>query len=95
MKCHGEGEYAYKTFRASLDLILGEEEAQRICDYYDQGNTGDVQTVISRETYKKLIYLDRLKHQQGKEESTILIKHYAEGYADPIAEGTESNEPEN
>lgn len=95
MKCHGEGEYAYKTFRASLDLILGKEEAQRICDYYDQGNTGDVQTEISLETYKKLVYLDGLKHQQGKEESTILIKHYAEGNAEPIAERTESEEPEN
>ena len=63
MKCHGEGEYAYKAFRASLDLILGKEEAQRICDYYDQGNAEDVETTISRATYKRLAYLDGLKHE--------------------------------
>lgn len=63
MKCHGEGEYAYKTFRASLDFILGQQEAQRICDYYQQGNTEDIETEISRATYKRLAYLDGLKHE--------------------------------
>lgn len=64
MKCHGDGEYAYKTFRASLDLILGKEEAQRVCDYYDQGNSEDIYANISRANIKRLAYLDGLKHEQ-------------------------------
>lgn len=61
MKCHGEGDYAYRVFRASLDLIFGKEEAQRICDYYDH-NDGDLTAYMTKENYDRIIYLDSLKH---------------------------------
>lgn len=61
MKCHGDGDYAYRVFRASLDLIFGKEEAQRICDYYDH-NDGDLTAYMTKENYDKIIYLDSLKH---------------------------------
>jgi hypothetical protein len=61
MKCHSEkGDYAYRVFRASLNLIFGNEEAERICTYYDK-NDGDIDAFISKETYRKLKYLDNLK----------------------------------
>lgn len=62
MKCHGDGEPAYKVFRPSLDLIFGKEKAQEICNQYDNGMKDDIHTEISEATYKKLIYLDSLKH---------------------------------
>lgn len=61
MKCFGDGEYSYKVFRASLDLIFGKEEAQRICDYYDR-NDGDLIAYMPKANYEKIIYLDSLKH---------------------------------
>lgn len=61
MKCHGSGDYAYRVFRASLDIIFGEEEAQRICDWYDT-HDGDMTAYIPKENYEKIVYLDSLKH---------------------------------
>ena len=60
MKCHGSGDYAYRVFRASLDIIFGYDEAQRICDYYDS-NDGDLEAFISRANFEKIKYLDSLK----------------------------------
>jgi 16S rRNA G966 N2-methylase RsmD len=61
MKCHSEkGDYAYRVFRASLNLIFGKEESERICTYYDK-NDGDIDAFITNETYQKLKYLDNLK----------------------------------
>ena len=62
-KCHGVGEPTYKTFRASLDLIFGIEESQRICDLLDQGSD-DFYAKISEDNYLKLKYLDGLKKEK-------------------------------
>lgn len=59
-KCHGRGKPAYITFRASLDLIFGIEEANRICEMLDH-KSGDFWAKISEENYLKLKYLDNLK----------------------------------
>lgn len=56
------GNQRSKVFRPSLDLIFGKEKAQEICDQYDNGMKDDIDTEISEATYKKLIYLDSLKH---------------------------------
>ena len=61
MKCHGEGEPAYRVFKASLDLILGEEQSDEICSKLD-GGSGDIEATIAKETYNKIKYLDSLKH---------------------------------
>ena len=63
-KCHGIGEPAYKTFRASLDLIFG-NDTQMICDRLEQGS-GDFTVKISEENYIKLKYLDSLKRKEKK-----------------------------
>ena len=60
MKCHGSGDYAFRVFRSSLNLIFGEKEAERICNYYES-NEGDLESWIPRENYEKLTYLDNLK----------------------------------
>ena len=61
-KCHGHGEPAYKTFRSSLDLIFGAEEADKICNKLEQTH-GDFDVKISEENYLKLKYLDNLKNK--------------------------------
>lgn len=61
MRCHGQGEPAYKTFRASLDLIFGPEEAARVCVALD-GGAGDVRATMPTTSYEALRYLDGLKH---------------------------------
>jgi len=61
MKCHGQGELAYKVFRASLDLIFGGDEAGRICAELDAG-AGDIMATMPRKSYDALLYLDGLKH---------------------------------
>ncbi len=61
MKCHGEGEPAYRCFRSSLDLIFGDEEAGRICAQLE-ANNGDVRADMPAASYWALHYLDGLKH---------------------------------
>ncbi len=63
LKCHGQGEPAYITFRASLDLIFGEGEAARICVKLAKGSK-DFMATVSKEQYHKLKYLDNLKHNE-------------------------------
>lgn len=61
MKCHGQGKPAYETFRASLDLILGKEQAERVCEHL-AARRGDIEAEITREIYDNIRYLDGLKH---------------------------------
>jgi len=67
MKCHikgrgsKKGEYAYKVFRPSLDLIFGKEEAERVCKLLDAGLENIKEAKISIEVYDKLNYLESLK----------------------------------
>lgn len=61
MRCHGSGQPAYRTFRASLDLLFGEDEATRICDALDAGDE-DITAQMTRANYDALRYLDGLKH---------------------------------
>ena len=74
-KCHGEGEPAYKTFRASLDLIFGDEEAQIICDRLDH-NGGDFYAKISEDNYLKLKYLDGLKTKKDNKVKILTLDNF-------------------
>jgi hypothetical protein len=60
MKCHGHGEPAYKVFRASLDLILG-DEADRVVKAIERGKD-NIKVKIPAQTYANIKYLDLLKH---------------------------------
>lgn len=62
LKCYNDGNKipAYKAFRASLDLIFGTEEAQRICDHFD-ARGGDIIAEMTRENYDKLRVNDEIK----------------------------------
>lgn len=61
MNCHGSGEPAYKVFSASLKIIFGDQEADRICKELDKGSN-DVVAKMPRKSYDALKYLDGLKH---------------------------------
>ena len=61
LKCHGTGEPAYKTFRASLDLIFGDDEAERVCEDLESGKSG-ITAKIPEGSYHAIRYLDGLKH---------------------------------
>lgn len=63
-KCHGIGDPAYVVFRASLDLIFGIEESEKICDRLCR-NYGDFYVKISEDKYLKLKYLDNLKNKKN------------------------------
>lgn len=62
LKCYNDGAKmpAYKAFRASLDLIFGMAEAERICALLDAGS-GDVAAYITEEVYNKLVTNDKSK----------------------------------
>jgi len=55
-KCHGYGEYAYKVFKASLDLLFGEKESDRIYTAMELG-ADDFYALMPIETYKKVKHL--------------------------------------
>ena len=61
MKCHGQGEPAYITFRASLDLILGNEEAERVCQELAKEEGKNIGANMPIDSFNKLKYLDSLK----------------------------------
>lgn len=65
MKCHGDGLYSYIVFRPSLNLIFGENEAQRICDELTMHMNDDVEIYgyMPIENYNNLKYLDGIKKQ--------------------------------
>jgi len=69
MKCHGTGQPAYKTFRASLDLILG-NEAERVIQQIEAGKD-NIKTKIPAQTYENLKYLDSLKHADATHKITV------------------------
>ena len=63
LKCHDkEGERAYITFNASLDLIFGEKESARIRKEMTTKDT-DFSAKMPIESYNNLKYLDSLKHK--------------------------------
>jgi len=63
LKCYKEegGVPAYQAFRASLDLIFGKVEAERICQHLAAGG-GDIPAQIKREVYNTLLENDEIKH---------------------------------
>ena len=69
LKCYDDGakQPAYVAFRASLDLIFGEAEAERICAHFANGG-GDVAGEMTRETYLKLRDNDQIKKGEFAEE---------------------------
>lgn len=63
LKCYNDGrkQPAYKAFRASLDLIFGTTEAQRICNHLDNGG-GDLYATMSDKNHQMLTENDEIKH---------------------------------
>ena len=63
MKCHGNGSYAYVVFRPSLNLMFGENEAERICKELEAHMNDDIEIYgyMPIENYNKMLYLDNLK----------------------------------
>jgi hypothetical protein len=64
LKCYDDGNKipAYIAFRASLDLIFGESEAERLCN--ELSNTSDdVYASMSEENYNKLVKNDEIKKE--------------------------------
>lgn len=62
LKCYKDGARlpAYKAFRASLDLIFGAAEAERICNHLERGG-GDIYAEIPDANRDKLLHNDRTK----------------------------------
>lgn len=66
LKCYGDRHPsnkkipAYKSFSASLSLIVGEDEARRISTHLDNGG-GDISVSISSDVYEKLKTNDAIK----------------------------------
>lgn len=75
-KCHGCGKPAYKTFRASLDLIFGDIITETICDKLDH-NSKDFSIKISEENYLKLKYLDDLKKNKNNKIKTTKLSDFS------------------
>lgn len=61
LKCHGVGLPAYVTFRASLNLLFGYNTAENITSSLN-GDSGDFFVHMDDNVYRKLLYLDGLKH---------------------------------
>lgn len=63
LKCFKDGGNvpAYKNFKASLDLILGKEESERVSAHFNNGG-GDIVAKITIENYRKLKDNDAIKH---------------------------------
>ena len=62
LKCYKDGDKlpAYKAFRASLDLILGIDEAERVCKHFSAGG-GDILATITNKHYEMLKTNDDIK----------------------------------
>jgi hypothetical protein len=63
LPCHlgpGAKQPAYKTFRTSLVLLLGEQETVRLTQHFDNGG-GDCSATMPRATYDKLMVNDDIK----------------------------------
>lgn len=75
LKCYNDGRKipAYKSFRASLDLIFGQAEAERICKHLDAGG-GDITAKVSERNYAMLKENDEIKH---KAKDSRAIKDHA------------------
>jgi DNA modification methylase len=67
LKCYNDGRRieAYVAFRASLDLIFGPAEAQRVCLHLERGG-GDVMATVSEENYLMIKQNDEIKHKAKK-----------------------------
>jgi DNA modification methylase len=61
LKCHGQGEPAYQTFRASLDLLFGTEEAGRLVAAAEAG-ADTIAATMPTVNVERLRYLDGIKH---------------------------------
>lgn len=64
LKCYKDGRKlpAYVAFRASLDLIFGRREAQRIADHLDAGG-GDLFARMPERSYLMLLQNDQIKRK--------------------------------
>lgn len=71
MRCHGLGDYAFRTFRSSLNLIFGNKEAEHICNHLEKTHS-DVIAEMPIISYTNLIYLDSLKQEKTNKRETLL-----------------------
>lgn len=64
LKCFRDGGKApaYVVFRASLDRLFGDDEAERICTHLEGGG-GDIMATMDRVTYGILIENDAIKKE--------------------------------
>lgn len=62
LKCFNDGNKipAYQAFRASLDLIFGLQEAERICNHLDQSDE-DIIAFVPIANHEKLVTNDMIK----------------------------------
>ena len=60
LKCHGQGQPAYKVFRKSLYYLFGELQCARIIRNMNKG-VKEIYVDMDEEIYNKLFYLDALK----------------------------------
>ena len=67
MKCYGQGEPAYKTFKSSLVALFGEEETSKIITAIEEGKE-EVTAHIDDGLYDKLRYLDGIKVDEKKDD---------------------------
>jgi DNA modification methylase len=88
MKCHDkEGDRAYITFKASLDLIFGEQESTRIRKEMSI-QSGDFTAKMPIDSYNTLKYLDGLKHKpvENKEGAINWVTGDAEDVKDIVGD---------
>lgn len=73
LKCYNDGKKmpAYEAFRASLDLLFGDDEAERICEHLSNGG-GDMIAQMPYANHKMLIENDNIKHNRDTIDGDIM-----------------------
>lgn len=57
----GLGDYAFRVFASSLDLIFGTQESTRVKKHLEAGG-GDLRARMTLRTYQDMVALDEVKH---------------------------------
>ncbi len=68
LKCYDDGarQPAYKAFRASLDLLFGKPEAERICAHFDAGG-GDLMAELPAASAERLRFKNEASNAKNRE----------------------------
>lgn len=67
-KCYGVGDMVYRSYRASLNHIFGEAEAERICQHLEAGG-GDIVANITKLNFDTMMENDAIKHGRLTEQT--------------------------